>query len=713
MNLRQKLISFYFATYLLLGLISYKFILTNSPIDLANAAKYITTILVLVVVSVKFIKDKFISKITLINLGRYLTKQISAKSTYILRFVSNILSYKLDKLIIESVCEPYIDNIINSMSDSLIVINLDTTIKSVNKAGIKFSGYAQSELVGKSIKSIFTAQEFANGLTIDTLIKKGSIGNIETTYLTKDGSTIPVSFSASVMRDDNGEIQGIVCVAQDITDRKRAEEANNRLATAVEYAADAIEITDTEARFQYVNPAFEKVTGYTCAEAIGKTSASLLRSGQHDAAFYKAMSNTISSGQVWTGYYIGKRKDGALYHQEATISPVRNSAGEITHHVAVKRDITERKRMEERLAKINECFLSFGTNPIDNINRLTALCGELLEATCTLYNRLDQEMLCSVGQWHTPVGYNSVDNPNGHICYDVIQQGGDEIFIVSDLPGTIYAQTDPNVMLYELKTYVGQAVKCKNICIGSLCAVYQKDFIPSDADKTVIGIIAAAIGVEEERRYTQEALRASEERYALAARGANDGLWDWNLKTNEAYFSNRWKAMLGYEENDIGFHVEEWVNRVHPDDIERVKAAIAAHLEGLTPHFENEHRILYKNGEYRWMLSRGLAVRSADNLPYRIAGSQTDITSRKRTEERLLHDAFHDALTRLPNRVLFMERLEHAILCAKRREDYLFAVLFLDLDRFKVVNDSLGHTIGDQLLIALAQAGACPPSHAD
>lgn len=202
---------------------------------------------------------------------------------------------------------------------------------------------------------------------------------------------------------------------------------------------------------------------------------------------------------------------------------------------------------------------------------------------------------------------------------------------------------------------------------------------------------------------TEQTLQESEERYALAARGANDGLWDWNLKTNEIYFSTRWKSMLGCLENEIGNNLSEWFNRVHHSDIEQLKAGIADHLEGRTPHFENEHRILHQDQSYRWMLSRGLAVRSADGKAYRIAGSQTDITDRKRAESQLLHDAFHDALTGLPNRVLFMDRLEQAIERGKRRQDNLFAVLFLDLDRFKVVNDSLGHLIGDQLLMAIAR----------
>jgi diguanylate cyclase (GGDEF)-like protein/PAS domain S-box-containing protein len=202
-----------------------------------------------------------------------------------------------------------------------------------------------------------------------------------------------------------------------------------------------------------------------------------------------------------------------------------------------------------------------------------------------------------------------------------------------------------------------------------------------------------------ERVHAVSALRESEERYILAMRGANDGLWDWDLRQNLIYCSPRWKSMLGFREEEIGDSPDEWFNRVHPEDLELLRLEISNHIKGLTSHLECEQRILHKDGTYHWMQTRGLAVWDMHGIATRMAGSQTDITDRKTAEHRLLHDAFHDTLTGLPNRALFMDRLRFAVERAKRRDRYLFGVLYMDLDRFKDVNDSLGHMMGDQLLV--------------
>jgi diguanylate cyclase (GGDEF)-like protein/PAS domain S-box-containing protein len=215
------------------------------------------------------------------------------------------------------------------------------------------------------------------------------------------------------------------------------------------------------------------------------------------------------------------------------------------------------------------------------------------------------------------------------------------------------------------------------------------DYVTKPID---FAVALARIGTQLSHKRAQEGLRESEERYALAARGANDGLWDWNLNANVVFFSTRWKSMLGYQESEIGDKPDEWFNRIHDADRERVNQEIAAHQEGSVPQFESEHRVLHKDGTFRWMLCRGLAVHNGSGKISRMAGWQTDITEGK----------VSDPLTGLPNRLLFADRVGRLIKHAKRRKDYLFAVLFLDLDGFKMINDSLGHLVGDQLLVGVA-----------
>jgi diguanylate cyclase (GGDEF)-like protein/PAS domain S-box-containing protein len=206
-----------------------------------------------------------------------------------------------------------------------------------------------------------------------------------------------------------------------------------------------------------------------------------------------------------------------------------------------------------------------------------------------------------------------------------------------------------------------------------------------------------------ERQTAEEALRDSEERYAIAVRGANDGLWDWDLESDRIFYSPRWKSMLGFSVGDIGDSTREWLDRIHPDDRPPFRRHLDAHLTGATDHFEFEHRMRDASGEYLWVLARGVAVRDDNGTAYRMAGSQTDITARKRAEQQLQHDALHDGLTGLANRVLFIDRLACALADLQRRAQPHFAVLFFDLDRFKNINDSLGHTVGDKLLLGVAR----------
>jgi len=195
-----------------------------------------------------------------------------------------------------------------------------------------------------------------------------------------------------------------------------------------------------------------------------------------------------------------------------------------------------------------------------------------------------------------------------------------------------------------------------------------------------------------ERKSSEDSLRESEERYALAVQGANDGVWDWKLDKGEIYLSPRWNQILGFPQDHRWSDPEEWLGRIHPGDQARVRAALDAHRENRTADFTSEYRIRHNNGSHVWMLSRGVAVRDAAGIAVRMAGSHTDINEGK----------LSDPLTGLRNLVYFLDKVECSIEIAAGRDDCRFAVLFIDLDRFKMINDTLGHASGDQFLIQVA-----------
>lgn len=224
------------------------------------------------------------------------------------------------------------------------------------------------------------------------------------------------------------------------------------------------------------------------------------------------------------------------------------------------------------------------------------------------------------------------------------------------------------------------------------------------------GVAQGFVGIYRDitdKKKAVQSIASEETARTLNALGSSESLWDWNLRTGELFLSPRWKEMLGYAEVDLGATPEAWFSLVHPADLAMLRGKIQQHLKGQIDYLEAEYRARHKNGEYRWMLTRGLATRDVSGEATRMVGLQSDIQEQKESDEQLLFEAFHDSLTGLPNRALFVDRLSGQLQQAKGG----FSVLFCDLAGFAAVNQALGSRGGDAALAEAARriASCLPP----
>jgi diguanylate cyclase (GGDEF)-like protein/PAS domain S-box-containing protein len=485
---------------------------------------------------------------------------------------------------------------------------------------------------------------------------------------TLDGETSSISTSTASNLLETKEVPAPEAVqaaaSQETAVEKALREREANLLALIENTQDAVWSVDRQYQLVTLNSTFKRQfkTVYGVELALGMNIISCLP----DAA-----------KSIWMDYYDrvlrGDRfaielrfdlPDGPA-DIEISFNPIITNAEEITGVAVFGRNITDRKRAEADLQQAKDQLQAV----------LDAVPG------CVSWFSSDCKYL----------GINRYLAATFNVC--------PEDFVGRELG---FMESSPGFADFVRK-FIASSVKESSVEIASRVGDSIRNYIVV-AQKYFQDQAAVFVGLDiTDRMQVEEALRESQERYALAVRGANDGLWDWNLRTSEIYFSPRWREMLGYEEGKIGNTLDEWFSRIHPEDLYRVKAQLSAHLDGSTVHFESEYRMQHRDGSYRWLLNRGLAVRDENGKACRMAGSQTDITKRRQAEEQLLHDALHDSLTGLPNRALFVDRLSQAIERTRRPQGYRFAVLFLDVDRFKVINDSLGHVIGDQLLVAIAQ----------
>ncbi len=236
--------------------------------------------------------------------------------------------------------------------------------------------------------------------------------------------------------------------------------------------------------------------------------------------------------------------------------------------------------------------------------------------------------------------------------------------------------------------------------LGTLAMYYPEPCEPSLRELEAIRGAASIAGIALERSRADEKMKSSQERFELLARATNELVWDWNLLDDQIWWNEGYQTILGYPPGEMSSHIDSWKSIIHPDDAERVLNEVDSVIKGGSQSWQGEYRLRRKDGSYVVVFDRGFVVRDAERRPVRMIGSAMDITERKRAEEQLAQLAQFDTLTGLPNRNLFMDRLGQAVSRA-RREEWLVALVFLDLDHFKEINDSLGHAAGDEVLRAI------------
>jgi PAS domain S-box-containing protein len=451
-------------------------------------------------------------------------------------------------------------------------------------------------------------------------------------------------------------LRGRLALLEQLVDRRTAtlQQREANFTAITNSVRDAIVMMDARSRIVYWNPAAEQLFGYTEEEVTGQDLHRLL-AGPAVAKVYR--SRGASSRSFGDSPSIGRllelearHKDGSPVPLELSLSAMRLDGQ--WHAIGVLRDIAARKRSQERLVKLNDCLAHLGADYRENIHRITTVCGEILEADTALYNRLDNGLLVTFGRWHAPEDLPISDAPEGHICYDLIRSGADrdangacvnllatvdkgqDAYYLEDLSQTKYLQSDPTVRKYALKAYFGHVVRCAGETVGSLCVVFKQQRSPTDEEKRLLGILAAALTTEENRHLATRELELSEKRMSLAMRSTGIGIWEYEPDTRELRADASMHELLGLHPVRAHRSIDDWILRLLPEDMTRLKDALETDLRA-DGELNEELRLQLSEEELRYLRIIGSVHGQGSNQRHYVIGVCYDITRRKESEARL------------------------------------------------------------------------------
>ena len=558
-------------------------------------------------------------------------------------------------------------DVVEQAFDSIVITDNQGRIEYVNPAFTLMTGYSAAEVAGASarvLKSGLQDQAFYAGLW--NTIRGGKVWQGELVNRRKDGTLCPVSMTITPVRDNRGAIRRYIAIQWDVSARRAAQETQSLLASIVESSEDAIVTATLDGTIKTWNHGSELLYGYKAEEVIGR-SMDMLVPSYRMRAFREVASGCAQRGERVPPYVaMGLRKDGTQFYISASVVPIKNTAGQVTTLAAIVRDISALKSAElamASLASIVECTED-------------AIFSATLEGTILTWNRGAEKLYGYQAAEIAGKSLSILAPPDRYQEQAEVLRGLQRGEGVSQLETqTVKADgslVDVSITVSPVRNPGGEIVRCATIA------------------RDISG-----------RKRAEAALRLSEEKYRSLVANIPDIIWTANAAGEPVFASPSCLGICGYTSEEI-CRPGAWTALIHPEDLPRYQAAIhtmQAACDGQSKEsqrYEQTYRIRRKDGEWIWVHSRTTGVYEMHGEPY-FDGVLSDITERKQLEQSLAHQATHDALTGLPNLQVFGERCQQALALA-RRLDKKLALLHLDLDRFKMINDTLGHSSGDHLL---------------
>lgn len=448
-------------------------------------------------------------------------------------------------------------------------------------------------------------------------------------------------------------------------------------AEALSSVSQGVLIAGQDRRLLYANPAFCVITGYQPADFIGQ-GCKFLQGPDSDPAVIAQIGRALDHAESFNGEILNYKKTGEAFWNELSITPVGKAGAGPAYFIGITRDITLRKASESGISKLERHYQFL----FDHVQAGIVLHGT---DTSVLYANATASRMLGVDHQQIRGAVHSDER------WDFVHQDG-----------TTMAHE-----AYPVNRAIMSGRVIKNLVVGVnrgggngivwlLCNAYPVHDDLDGQDKVVVSFTDIT-----ELKQAEWALQKSEERLRLMLRGANDAAWDFDLLTNEAYFSPRWWEMIGFEPGEVSGGPELLRQMTHPEDREGADKVFDLAIQGTTESYEVEFRLRHKAGHYVPILSRGFVLRDAYGRAVRVSGTNLDLTERKQAEEKINHLAFYDVLTGLPNRRLFLDLLRRAV-SLNIQSGNQGALMLINVDNFKVLNDTRGQHVGDQLLQEIA-----------